>query len=700
MAGIDIISDSTGKEIVAAIQSTDVAQARILEINTAAESKKNEVLESIPEDYRNIVNEVGSLKSDLDDLINEKSISLIDNGFITTNGETVNLNSVITSSNYKYAIVECNADDEFIVNGVGGSSPRLWCFIDSENNVLENSSDSFRAESYNIKAPTNASKLIVNINKSSSTNPFLIKGKYIIANAIDDIKYNQENRILGKNVFDDSIFSNASGSTIFYFIKLEPNEYYTMSTDCDSSGSAVVFFLSGKTQNNVSTSTNGVYKNRPITVKSDGYGYVTVAYRTQPNYPNLLKYYWQIEKGSSATEYNKYVSNISNELNKKIDKDEVFSTDLEIEYYDNGLTSKYSTISLNQNGFSYTNFVKVCGGKTLSFVNIVATSSVAIQTFDEKKNAIDNIILPVSGYNVNYDLALNRNVCFVRFTKRTNQIASVSYKEEIKLLNGNLFENMFYFGKNPNADRPVITFIDDDARKEYFTILKPIFDKYGIKGTTAVISHNQDDGNEAYMTLSQLTQLKNDGYDICSHTYSHAYNIFNPQQNDNVTDEQIYNDYVTSIDWLKINGFNSEGLVFPWGSYGSKYERFIKLAIKAGFQYACDTVGGANETDILDTFKLNRYFITNAKGLDDAKSKIDDCVKNGSWLIMSTHIYNTDEISSTLLEEVVSYAVNSGALIKTYAEGFEIKRNICSIGYYNDKSNRLYIGRNGRILNN
>ena len=61
MAGIDIISDSTGKEIVAAIQSTDVAQARILEINAAAESKKNEVLESIPEDYSNIVNEVNTV---------------------------------------------------------------------------------------------------------------------------------------------------------------------------------------------------------------------------------------------------------------------------------------------------------------------------------------------------------------------------------------------------------------------------------------------------------------------------------------------------------------------------------------------------------------------------------------------------------------------------------------------------------------
>ena len=68
MAGIDIISDSTGKEIVAAIQSTDVAQARILEINTAAEAKKNEVLESIPEDYSNISKEVDELKSDISNL--------------------------------------------------------------------------------------------------------------------------------------------------------------------------------------------------------------------------------------------------------------------------------------------------------------------------------------------------------------------------------------------------------------------------------------------------------------------------------------------------------------------------------------------------------------------------------------------------------------------------------------------------------
>ena len=85
MAGIDIISDSTGKEIVAAIQSTDVAKARILEINTAAELKKNEVLESIPEDYSNIVNDVSELKGDITNLNGvDFSNSIIDDIRINT----------------------------------------------------------------------------------------------------------------------------------------------------------------------------------------------------------------------------------------------------------------------------------------------------------------------------------------------------------------------------------------------------------------------------------------------------------------------------------------------------------------------------------------------------------------------------------------------------------------------------------------
>ena len=100
MAGIDIISDSTGKEIVAAIQSTDVAQARILEINTAAEAKKNEVLESIPEDYSNILKEVDELKGDLDSLGNE----------IITSNILLHKKDVIVNSGGWYTYIDYDFD--------------------------------------------------------------------------------------------------------------------------------------------------------------------------------------------------------------------------------------------------------------------------------------------------------------------------------------------------------------------------------------------------------------------------------------------------------------------------------------------------------------------------------------------------------------------------------------------------------------
>lgn len=60
-----IMTDETGQAIVAAIQSTDVAQVRIAEINQAAEAKKQEVLESIPDDYTDLSADVTQLKGDL-----------------------------------------------------------------------------------------------------------------------------------------------------------------------------------------------------------------------------------------------------------------------------------------------------------------------------------------------------------------------------------------------------------------------------------------------------------------------------------------------------------------------------------------------------------------------------------------------------------------------------------------------------------
>ena len=202
--------------------------------------------------------------------------------------------------------------------------------------------------------------------------------------------------------------------------------------------------------------------------------------------------------------------------------------------------------------------------------------------------------------------------------------------------------------------------------------------------------------------MEQLNILKNEGYDICSHTHTHNGALFNPNEGlPTSSEDDIYNDLVASRRWLENNGFNSEGLIFPWGSYAKHKRKAILQAIKAGFQYASDATGQINIGNVINTYWLQRWFIGSSNGhrASDAKNRIDQCIQENGWLILSTHCYNTDEFIASEFEEVVDYAISRGINIMTYKDAFDAKRNICSIGYYYDKSNRLYIGRDGIVYN-
>ena len=70
-------------EIAEAIKSTDVAKERIAEINASADAKKKEVLDSIPENYTDLLNDVNELKEDLNhyDIDNKFNKNTFTSGF-------------------------------------------------------------------------------------------------------------------------------------------------------------------------------------------------------------------------------------------------------------------------------------------------------------------------------------------------------------------------------------------------------------------------------------------------------------------------------------------------------------------------------------------------------------------------------------------------------------------------------------------
>lgn len=242
---------------------------------------------------------------------------------------------------------------------------------------------------------------------------------------------------------------------------------------------------------------------------------------------------------------------------------------------------------------------------------------------------------------------------------------------------------------------PVITFIDDDNNSAFLTLIKPIFDKYNIKGSLAVVTDTV--GKEGYLTEKQLMDLQNQGYTIMSHSKSHDASVFKGSVVDlgTVNSTKILNEYRDSYNWLVTRGFKgADTIVYPWGNFGDHSKKYKDLA-RNFYNNGVNASGGLISNSPNDNMYLSRQFVQSTINLDTYKNLIDECVKNKGWLILGTHS-NTNEIVSSHFETVVRYAVNSGASILPFIEANEVKGNALSIGEY-ENENSIYVSKNGNV---
>lgn len=115
--------------------------------------------------------------------------------------------------------------------------------------------------------------------------------------------------ITGKNLFDLSkeYTDDSNVNTITFTLK--PSTKYTLSTDFPTTANVASIYFGGS-----SSDTNGVWKDRPKTFKTDSSGNITVKIRTrkQDNAPAIFNevlngvYHIQLEEGNTATSYEPY----------------------------------------------------------------------------------------------------------------------------------------------------------------------------------------------------------------------------------------------------------------------------------------------------------------------------------------------------------------------------------------------------------
>ena len=247
---------------------------------------------------------------------------------------------------------------------------------------------------------------------------------------------------------------------------------------------------------------------------------------------------------------------------------------------------------------------------------------------------------------------------------------------------------------NETNEIPVITFVDDDGTDKFLTKSKPIYDKYGVKCTVAVITNFVQNGNG--MDVDELLTIANEGYDIVSHTHTHAQPIYKPGY---VTANlsEIEEDIRLSYEYLKNNGLETDTIVWAWGYFEDPLV-YTKIA-KKYFKYGVNAGGGVMTAEVLNDMYYDRYFINMNKSIDTYKDLIDECYTNNGWLIFGTHSGNDDEIDSNFLDAILEYIKSKNIQIMTLKDANKIKGNICSIGNYGERGNSLYIGRNGIVLN-
>ena len=113
---------------------------------------------------------VGRLNEALEFSTGSSIIRMTDGMYIDLSGSTVPMENgvpVFTSSSfmgsYDVGVVPCSRDDVFTINGRGGSTTRLWGFVDKNGNILSVSASSASGgvDGVVIRAPENATWLII-----------------------------------------------------------------------------------------------------------------------------------------------------------------------------------------------------------------------------------------------------------------------------------------------------------------------------------------------------------------------------------------------------------------------------------------------------------------------------------------------------------------------------------------------------------
>lgn len=160
-----------------------------------------------------------------------------DHAYINTSITPVSLTPISVAAGWLYWIINCVPGEEYTINASGGASPRLWCFIDSANEIITNARGGTVGNKLVVTAPATATKLIINDISEVGT---VFRGKLIVEkvndNATDINSAGTFNEVAG--VFYNDVMNGSGGTAT--------NIGYRLEVNCESE---TTYAVSGRTFN-------------------------------------------------------------------------------------------------------------------------------------------------------------------------------------------------------------------------------------------------------------------------------------------------------------------------------------------------------------------------------------------------------------------------------------------------------------------
>lgn len=187
--------------------------------------------------------------------------------------------------------------------------------------------------------------------------------------------------------------------------------------------------------------------------------------------------------------------------------------------------------------------------------------------------------------------------------------------------------------------RPKCIISFDDGSDTVYSVAYPCMRAKGFRGVTFCPMSPDRLGTTGVMSLDNLRELYNYGWDISGHSYTHV-------DLTSVSLEQARTELQNEISALLANGFTRAAYDMAW-PFSALNSDLLALCRQLGFR-TCRTGNDRVQCHTYnDPLQLARYEITTSRTLTDYKTQIQSAIASGCLIYLNLHIIRTPTSQST-----------------------------------------------------